>query len=95
MSGKERKKWGAILSKWSPFFSIACIFIGVVLGSVLVYLIQGKFPYEVLTGCLIVTIILTFIEVIKQKRKKDHLPEADERVMQNVSRFFHTHHILP
>lgn len=44
---------------------------------------------------LIVSVILTLIEVIKQKRKKDNLPEADERVIRNVFRFFaYTSHIF-
>lgn len=49
---------------------------------------QGEFPYDVFAGGLVATIILTIIQVIKQKRKKDNLPEADERVIHNVFRFF-------
>ncbi|MBN3346494.1 hypothetical protein CF050_06280 [Clostridium botulinum] len=88
MSVKDRKKWGPILAKWTPFFIITCTFIGAVLGSFLGYFFQGEFPYEVLTGGLVATIILTVIEVVKQKRKKDNLPEADERIIHNVFRFF-------
>lgn len=88
MNVEERKKWGAFLEKWTPFFIITCTFMGAVLGSFLVYFFQGEFPYEVLTAGLIVAVILTIIEVIKQKRKRDNLPEADERVIRNVFRFF-------
>jgi len=88
MSVKDRKKWETILTKWTPFFIIACTFIGAVLGSFLVYYFQGEFPYEVLAGGLAAAIILTVILMIKQKRKKDNLPEADERVIHNVFRFF-------
>lgn len=88
MSVKDRKKWGRILEKWTPFFIIACTFIGAVLGSFLVYLFQGEFPYEVLTAGSIVAIILTIVEMIKQKRKKDNLPAADERTIRNIFRFF-------
>ena len=88
MSVKDRKKWGAFLEKWTPFFIITCTFIGAVLGSFLFYLFQGEFLYEVLTAGLIAAVALTIIEVIKQKRKKDNLPEADERVIRNVFRFF-------
>lgn len=94
MSVKDRKKWGKILEKWTPYFIITCTFIGAVLGSFLAYIFQGEFPYEVLTGGLVATIILTVIQVIKQKRKRDNLPEADERVIHNVFRFFaYTSHI--
>ncbi|MFD1205227.1 hypothetical protein ACFQ38_08930 [Sporosarcina contaminans] len=88
MSVKDRKKWGAFLEKWAPFFIITCTFMGAVLGSFLVYYFQGEFPYEVLTGGLVAAVILTIVELIKQKRKKDNLPEADERVIRNVLRFF-------
>lgn len=88
MSVKDRKKWSAFLEKWTPFFIITCTFMGTVLGSFLVYLFQGEFPYEVFTGGLVAAVILTTIEVIKQKRKKDYLPEADERVIRNSFRFF-------
>ncbi|MFO1441950.1 hypothetical protein KDN24_01660 [Bacillus sp. Bva_UNVM-123] len=88
MSVKDRKKWERILAKWTPFFIITCTFIGAVLGSFLVYIYQGEFPYEVLTGGLVATIILTVVQVIKQKRKKDNLPEADERVVHNISSLF-------
>ncbi|MDD3894826.1 MAG: hypothetical protein PHU36_07390, partial [Syntrophomonadaceae bacterium] len=73
MSVKDRKKRGTILEKWTPYFIITCILIGTVLGSFLVCIFQGEFPYEVLTGGLVATIILTVIQVIKQKRKRDNL----------------------
>ena len=87
MISKESKKWGRILERWAPFFIILCTLIGAVLGSFLVYFFQGEFPYEVLVGGIAATIILTFIQLIKQKRKKDNLPEADERVIHNIFRF--------
>ena len=83
-----RKKWKRLLEKWTPYYIIICTFIGAVLGSFLVYFFQGALPYEVLMGGLAATIILTIIQVFKQKRKKDNLPEADERVIHNIFRFF-------
>lgn len=88
MSVKDRKKWGVFLEKWTPFFIITCTFMGVALGSFLIYFFQGEIPYEILTGGSIVAVIFTIIEVIKQKRRKDNLPEADERIIRNVFRFF-------
>lgn len=87
MSVKDRKK-REILAKWTPFFIIICTFTGAALGSFLVYIFQGEFPYEVLAGGLAASIILTVIEMIKQIRKKDNVPDADERVAHNVFRFF-------
>ncbi|MBN6204999.1 hypothetical protein JYK21_00925 [Ralstonia pickettii] len=63
MSIMDRKKWGAFLEKWTPFFIIACTFMGG-LGSFLIYLFQGEFSYEVFIAGLIVVVILTLIEVI-------------------------------
>lgn len=88
MNVKDRKKSGAMLEKWTPFFIIVCTFTGAVLSSFLVYYFQGEFPYEVFTGGFIAAIILTVIQVVKQRRKKNNLPEADERVIHNVFRFF-------
>ena len=82
------KKWRRAFAKWTPFFIIAGTFTGFVLGSFLIYFIRDDFPYGVLTGAFAATIILTVIEVIKRKRKKDNLPESDERVIHNVFRFF-------
>lgn len=79
---------GALLEKWTPFFIIVCTFTGAVLSSFLVYYFQGEFPYEVFTGGFIAAIILTVIQVVKQRSKKNNLPEADERVIHNVFRFF-------
>ncbi|PWU69075.1 hypothetical protein [Gracilibacillus dipsosauri] len=80
MNSRKRKELAAIFTRWIPFFIYTCIFIGSVLGSFLYYLFQDEFPYEVIVGGLLALIILSIIEVIKQKRKKDNLPEADERM---------------
>ncbi|MGM8212820.1 hypothetical protein ACLIBH_08500 [Virgibacillus sp. W0430] len=88
MSLKNKQAWGKTFERWTPYIIIIGTLIGAVLGSLLVYLFQGEFPYEVLAGGLAVAIILTVLQLIKQKRKKDNLPEADERVVYNVFRFF-------
>lgn len=88
MSLKDRKSVDKLITKWSTYFIISSTLIGSILGSFLIYYFQGEFPYEVLNGGLIATIILTVVEVIKQKRKKNNLPEVDERVIRNIFRFF-------
>src|SRR5699024_5674602 len=63
--------------------------------SFLVYLFKDEFPYEVLVGALVAALVLILIEVIKRRQKKDNIPEADERVVRNVFRFFaYTSHIF-
>lgn len=95
MNSTDRKKWTKTLEKWTPFFIIACTLMGAVLGSFLFYFFMGEFPYEVLVGGVIAAIVLTVIEMIKRGRKKDNVPEADERVIRNVFRFFaYTSHIF-
>lgn len=75
-------------------FIIACVFLGVVLGSFLIYFSQGEFPYVGLVVGLIVAVILTIIEVLKQNNQKDHVPKADAKTIRNVFRFFaYTSHI--
>lgn len=95
MNEKNKEKWGNILTKWTPYFIIACTFLGALLSSFLIYYFQGEFPYEILIAALVASIILMIIQVVKQKRKKDNLPEADERIIQNIFRLFaYTSHIV-
>lgn len=72
----------------TPYVIIACTLLGMLVGSLLIYFIQGKFPIEVFVGGLFVAIILTTVEITKMKRKKVRLPRVDERVIQNVFHFF-------
>lgn len=95
MNEKNKEKWGNILTKWTPYFIIACTFLGALLSSFLIYYFQSEFPYEILIAALVASVILMIIQVVKQKRKKDNLPEADERIIQNIFRLFaYTSHIV-
>lgn len=88
MSSKESKKW-------MPFFIIAGTVVGFSLGSFLFYLFKGEFPYEVLVGSLAMAIVLAIVEILRQGRKKDNLPDADERVIRNIFNYFaYTSHIF-
>lgn len=76
---------------WRPIF----IVVGFTLGSFLVYFMKGIFPYEVLAGSVVMALVLMFVEWFKRKRKNNRLPEADERVIQNISRYFaYTSHVF-
>lgn len=88
MSEKNRNQRVKVLEKWTPFYIIGCTFLGAILGSFLIYLFQGEFPIEPIAAGLVVVLILTAIEIIKRKRKKDNLSEVDERTAHNIFRFF-------
>lgn len=88
MNAKDRDIWRQRFEKWMIFFIIACTFIGAAFGMILIYIFQGEFRYEIIVGALISSIILAVIEVIKRKVRKDNIPEADERVIHNIFRFF-------
>src|SRR5699024_6326562 len=84
----EQNNKNNFFKKWSSLFIVITGFIGDVLGSFLVYFIEGEFPFEVLAGSFTMMIILGLFIVIKEKRKKDQLRGTDERVIHNVFRFF-------
>lgn len=63
-------------------------FIGALLGAVIVYLTKKQFPYEGILGALIGGIILTLVQQIKIKYKKNDIPEVDERISNNLFKFF-------
>lgn len=95
MSKKDREIFDKRIAKWVPYYLITCTFLGAFLGSFLIYYFQGEFPYEVLTSGLIAVLILTIIQVVKQKQKKDTVPEIDERVIRNIFHFFaYTGHVF-
>lgn len=94
MKAEKRRKVTKQLEKWTPYFIILCTFVGALLGSLIYYFVEGEVPYEVLTAGAIVAVVLTIIQVIKQSRKKDNIPEADERVIRNIFYYFaYTSHI--
>ncbi|MFC3418041.1 hypothetical protein ACFOLA_00800 [Salinicoccus hispanicus] len=74
--------------KWVPYLVIICGLVGAILGTFLAYFIRGEYPYEVLAGALFASIILILIQIIKSKTRKDKVPEADERVVRNITRYF-------
>lgn len=84
----EKKRNLEILEKWVPYFMIAFITIGALIGSAVINYLQGDVPYEVIVGFVVASVMLTIIQMVKQKLKKDRLPEVDERVAKNVSKFF-------
>lgn|SRR5690625_155747 len=88
MKVEERERIAKVLERWVPFFIYTCVFIGVTLASFIVYYIDGDFPMEVWTSGAVVFAGFTIYEIIKQGRKKSDLPEADERTIWNMSRFF-------
>lgn len=67
---------------------ILATLIGALLGAVIVYITKNKFPYEVILGGLVGGIILIIAQQIKMKNKKNSVPETDERVVNNLSKFF-------
>lgn len=94
MSLKE-KDMTLVLERWVPIFMIICTLIGILLGSIILYYVQGDLPYEVITGGVIAATVLIIIQVLKIKFKKNNLPETDERVAKNIFRYFaYTSHVF-
>lgn len=81
---KKTKKY----EKYMPFFIIGGIFLGFVLGPILLYLFKGEFRYDGLIGGGVSCLILTIVVVIRRKLKKHNIPEVDERIKNNMIKFF-------
>lgn len=88
MKKQERMKWSKTLEKWVAFYMIAMLFIGAALGTTLVYIFQGTFEYEIILGAVAACTILLVVELVKRKRRTGNVPEADERVVRNISKLF-------
>lgn len=84
MSVKEK---GQALEKWAPIFISCCVLFGILLGSLVLNYVQGEIPYEVVAGGVVTVIVLSIIQWLKTKFKKNNLPDADERVVKNVFRY--------
>lgn len=54
---------GDFLSKWTPYFIISCVIMGVVLGSFLIYYFSGEVPY----GALVAGLFVVIVFIVKQK----------------------------
>lgn len=85
---EKKKKQVAMLEKWVPYFIIACTGMGALIGSGIIYYLQGEVPYEVVAGFIAVAVIMTIFQMLKSRLKKGNLPEVDERVAKNVSKLF-------
>ena len=68
-----------VYDKNMSFFIIGGIFLGVVLGTILIYLLKGDFRYEGLIVTFVTSMILAGVEIIRRKLRKHNIPEADER----------------
>src|SRR5690625_2609066 len=83
----ERKNSEGFRKMGAIFYLYLCFYWGDV-SIVYFYYIDGDFPMEVWTSGAVVVAGFTIYEIIKQGRKKSDLPEADERTIWNMSRFF-------
>jgi small-conductance mechanosensitive channel len=81
---KSKKNTG----KWNLTVRTISILIGAMLGLSLVYIIQNEANLNVLLGALTAALVLIGINVIKVKKKKDVVPDSDERTVRNVLTYF-------
>ena len=76
------------INKWSLSFRVIYVLIGALAGMLIYYLVKGKFDMSLFLGVLAGIAILIIFNVIKVLRKKDRVPEADERTVNNLLKFF-------
>ena len=83
MKEKSKKK-----ARFMPFYIIGGTFLGFLLGSILLYIVRREFRYEGLIVSGVTSAILLLILFLKQKSKKHNIPDVDERVRNNMLKFF-------
>ena len=76
------------LTKWNMTFQAMCILLGAIVGLTLFYVVKGDFNISVLFGFFVGAILLTTMNFIKVRIKKDATPDVDERIMNNMLKYF-------
>lgn len=69
-------------------FQAIFILLGAIAGLTLVYVVKGDFNISVLFGFFVGAILLTTMNFIKVRIKKDATPDVDERIMNNMLKYF-------
>ncbi|MCC4721847.1 hypothetical protein [Salinicoccus sp. RF5] len=68
----------------SRLYMVLGIVGGMLLGSLVVYFIQGRFPIEVMAGATLAGFLLLLFEFFIARHEKSDLPETDERISHNI-----------
>ncbi|MBD3107556.1 hypothetical protein IEO70_04185 [Bacillus sp. AGMB 02131] len=68
-------------------YRIAWIIFGGIIGSIIVFLVKGTFPIEVLAGFFTGGLILFVAVVILKMKRRDNIPSSDERIINNIKQF--------
>lgn len=76
------------IQKWNMAFQAIVIMLGAIVGLSIVYFVKGEFYFSVLLGFLAGAGILIVINIIKVCIKNDRTPDADERTIKNMLKFF-------
>lgn len=84
------------MEKWNLTFRAISIWVGVMLGLTIVYIIREEVNGNVLLGAATGVFLLLVINAIKIGLKKDLTPDTEERTVQKVLKFssFSSHILL-
>ncbi|WP_440896614.1 hypothetical protein ACS127_00985 [Amphibacillus sp. Q70] len=74
-------------SKWTLAVSAIFIFIGSLLGQIIIYFIKGEFNYSAILGSLAGALPIILINALYVYFKKDQTPEVDERIRNNMIKY--------
>jgi|SRR5699024_7599659 len=76
------------LQTWNLAFMAICGIFGTLIGIAIIYFTTGKFDISILLGALTAATIFIVINIVKEFKKKDNLPETDERIRKNIMKYF-------
>ena len=82
---KNRRQWA---EKNKAFLLLGGLFLGSLLGTILVYISQGEWKLEGIVANSVFLVIGVSFVFIRRKFKKNSVPDVDERVKLNITRFY-------
>lgn len=85
MGRNDRSAHAKFVENWGKIFIYSCCYLGSLLGLFIGSIVYGEFLNGPFIGFTFIYILFIAMHIIK--RKKNHVPDMDERIARNLFRF--------